>query len=74
MLDRVLAILTAAGLSASRTFGAADLYAEGTEERVCVYRCPGKGTDAQLKAALEALRAAGLRANPGRDRVVIRPA
>jgi hypothetical protein len=74
MLDTVLSALDAAGLPASRTYGAAKLYAEGGDARVCVYRSGGQGTAADLSAALAVLRAAGLKANPGRDRVVVRPA
>jgi len=66
----VIAALTTAGLSASATFGAARLYVEGTRERACVYRCPGKGTTADLEAARAALR---MPTSKGRDRLIVRP-
>lgn len=71
LLARTIEALTAAGLACCdhKAWGTLPLYAEGTDERVRVYRTAGK--DGDLDRALTVLVAAGLHATLASGRVTI---
>jgi hypothetical protein len=77
LLDQIIADLAAAGLAASKTWGAAPLYVErGHNKPAHVYRTPGTAlnlaaAEAALPAALAVLRAAGRTASIRAERITV---